>query len=102
MGEIAGEGTRGLRARSLRPIHVEWQAEHQRHGVVGSNKLEQPGGVGGEPGAGDGLERRRRVAQRIRHRDANGPGAQVEAEQFAGWGDVFFCLHQEQKENIVP
>ena len=29
-GQIAGESARALAARTLGPVHIEWQADHER------------------------------------------------------------------------
>jgi hypothetical protein len=85
--EISRKGPRGLGPRTLGAVHVEWQAENQAHRSVLPDQAQQPRRVGGKLAAPDGFERRRRIAHTVRHRDADGLGAEVEAEQLAAVGE---------------
>jgi hypothetical protein len=72
---------------TLGAVHVERQAENDGDGLVFCHELDDALGVLGELGALDGLEGRRGIAHAIRYRDANGLGAEIEAENFSGRRD---------------
>ena len=87
-GKIAREGAGRLRARSLAAIHVDRQAEHETRGGALGGDGEQARGVGLERLALDGLDPGRKPAVGVGHRDPDGLGAEIEADQRAAFRPV--------------
>ena len=85
-GEIAGEGAGRLRAGPLAAVHVDRQPQHEADGLALGGDLEQPGGIGLEGLALDGLDAGRKAAVGIGNRNADRLGAEVEADQRAARG----------------
>jgi hypothetical protein len=81
--KVAGKGARRLRARTLRSIHVDRQAEHETDRATLGGKPQKPRRVGGKTRALDGLDAGRKPPVRIADRNANGLGAEIEADQRA-------------------
>ena len=99
LGEIAGEGAGRLRARSFAGVHVDGQAEHEAGGVALGGDGEQARRVGLERLALDGPDAGREPAVGIGHRDADGLGAQIEADQRAALRPVRGGFDQGQDES---
>ena len=89
VGEIAGKGAGRLRARALAAVHVDRQAEHEADGVAFGRDIARSRAAsalkalrwmrfdaGREPAVGVG------------HGDADGLGAEIEADQGATLGPV--------------
>ena len=95
-GKIAGKGAGRLRARPLAAVHVDGQAEHEADRVALGRYRQQPRRVGLERLALDGLDAGREPAVGIGHRDADGLGAEVEADQRAALGPVRDSFDQGQ------
>ena len=83
LGEIAREGARRLRARALRSVHVERQAEHEADRAPLRRERQDPVGIDGEGLARDGFDAGREPAVRIGGGDADRLGAEVEPDQGA-------------------
>ena len=84
LAEVAGEGAGRLDARALGAVHVERQAEHQAGDGVLRRGFEQLLRVGRELRALNGEKRRGDPPARVGQGQADGLGAEVEAEQRAG------------------
>ena len=95
-GEIAGKGAGRLRARTLAAVHVDRQAEHEADGLAFARDREQPRRIRLERLALDGLDAGREPAVRIGHGDADGLGAEIEADQRAALGPVRGGFDQRQ------
>ena len=81
--EIAGERPGRLRARAFAAVHVDGQPEHEADDVALSGEREQPRRIGLERLARDGLDAGREPAIGIGDGDADGLGAEIEADQRA-------------------
>ena len=98
LGEIAGEGAGGLRARSLAGVHVDGQAEHEADGVALRGDGDQARGIGLEGLALDGLDAGREPAIGIGDRDPDGLGAEIEPDQRAAFRPVRGSFDQREDE----
>ena len=83
LGEIAREGAHRLRARPFAAVHVQRQAEHEAGAAALRGEREQTLGVEREGLARDGLDAGGEPPVGIGGGDADGLGADVEAEQRA-------------------
>ena len=88
VGKIAGKGAGRLRARPLAAVHVDGQAEHEADRIAFARDRQQPRRIGLEGLALDGLDAGREPAIGIGHGDADGLGAEIEADQGAAFGPV--------------
>ena len=64
-------------------VHVDRQSEHEADGASFGRQFEDALGVGAEPLAGDGFDRRRHAPVRIAGGDADGLGTEIEPDQRA-------------------
>ena len=81
--QIAGKGTRRLRARTLGPIHVDGEPEDKRCGLAFGGEHQKPRRVGGKILARNGLDAGGQSPVGIAGGDADGLGAEVKAYQRA-------------------
>ena len=88
VGEIAGKGAGRLRARTLAAVHVDRQAEHEADGITFARDRQQPRRIGLEGLAMERFDAGREPAIGIGHGNANGLGAEIEADEGATLGPV--------------
>ena len=96
--KIAGEGARRLRARTFGAIHVDGKAEHEGGGLAFGGEHEKPRGVGGEILARNGLDAGGEPPVGIARGDADGLGAEIEADQRATDRQVGHHLDQRKDQ----
>ena len=77
-----------MRARALAAVHVDGRSEHEADGVAFSGNGQQPRGIGLEGLALDRLDAGRQPAVGIGDRDADGLGAEIEADEGAALGPM--------------
>ena len=85
-GEIAGKGAGRLRAGAFAAVHVDGQAQHEADGVAFGRERQQPRRIRLECLALDGFDAGRQPPVRIGDGDADGLGAEIEADQRAALG----------------
>ena len=81
VGEIAGKGAGRLRARPLAAVHVDGQSEHEADRVAFARYRQQPRRVGLERLAVERFDAGRQPAVGIGDGDADGLGAEIEADR---------------------
>ena len=79
--QIADEGAGRLRARSLRSVEIDGQADDQPARAMLFREAEKPLRVGLELRPADGFKRRRDLAHHVGKRKPDGLGANVQAKQ---------------------
>ena len=94
--QIAGEGARRLRARTFGAVHVDGKAEHEGGGLAFGREHEKPRGISGEILARDGLDAGGEPPVGIARGDADGLGAEVEADQRAADGQIGASPRREE------
>ena len=87
-GEVAREGAGGLRAGSFAAVHVERQAEHETNAATFGGESQHTFGIEGEGFAGNRFHAGGEPAVGVRGGDADGLGADIEAEQSAAQRQV--------------
>ena len=97
-GKVAGKGAGRLRARSLAAVHVDGQAEHEAHRIAFGRERQQPRRVGLERLALDCLDAGREPAVGIGNGNADGLGAEIEADQRAALRPVRGGFDQRENE----
>lgn len=70
-------------ARSLRAIHIDWQAEHEADGAAFLRERKNALGIRAETLTRNSLDRRRDPAIRIADGDPDRLGAEIETDQCA-------------------
>ena len=97
-GKVAGKGAGRLRARSLAAVHVDGQAEHEADRIAFARERQQPRRIGLERLALDRLDAGREPAVGIGNGDADGLGAEIEADQRAALRPVRGGFDQRKNE----
>ncbi len=99
--QIARKGPRRLRARPFTAVHIDRQAEQESRGFTLTGKLQNACGVQLKPRPRDGLDRSGDAAIRIAGRDADGLGAEIQAEQRAALRQQRCGFHERRNRHLL-